>query len=119
MSDRFESAVCQNCGTGFVVTDNYLELLKRRGFRVHYPPQCPTCFLTHGLLPKTVGTVKWYNPRKRYGFLVAEDGCELFVHQRQILAADAGEFQAGRRVRFHVHHPPKGPEALNVEMMPD
>lgn len=119
MSDRSVSVVCRTCGTGFVVTETYRDLLNRRGAQVVHPPQCPTCFVGRGPLPKVHGFVKWYNPHKHYGFLVADDGTEAFVHERQIVAALQSGLQAGSEVRFHLHHPPKGPEALNVELVQD
>ena len=30
------------------------------------------------------GSVKWFSPRKGYGFIVAEDGTEYFVHFSEI-----------------------------------
>lgn len=119
MAHRVETIVCQRCGTGFILTETYRQLLERRGVRVLHPRQCPTCFVARGPLPKIQGFVKWFNPRKHYGFLVADDGREVFVHQRQLVGDDPAELRAGSQVRFHVHHPPKGPEAINVELVPD
>jgi CspA family cold shock protein len=117
MSREILSATCQQCGCGFVLTDTYLDLLERRGARVVVPLLCPTCFLTVGPLPKHEGEVKWFNPRKHYGFIVSEEGEELFFHEHQILGNNGLRLQEGQPVRFHRHYPIKGPEALNVELL--
>jgi CspA family cold shock protein len=78
---------------------------------------CTTCFLKIGPLPKQKGEVKWFSPRKRYGFIVTNDGEDVFVHQQQILNKAGKHPHEGQGVRFHVHQTPKGPEALNVELM--
>jgi hypothetical protein len=77
---QLRSATCQRCGSGFVLTATYEDLLDRRGIKVATPLLCPTCFLTKGPMPKKRGEVKWFNPRKRFGFIVSEDGEELFFH---------------------------------------
>jgi CspA family cold shock protein len=76
-----------------------------------------TCFLKAGPLPKQKGEVKWFDPRKRYGFIVTEEGEDVFVHQHQILGSDAAKPHEGQMVRFHVQQSSKGPEALNVELL--
>ncbi|MDQ1353913.1 MAG: Cold shock protein, partial [Acidobacteriota bacterium] len=36
------------------------------------------------LLPMTVGTVKWFNSQKCYGFIALESGKDIFVHHNAI-----------------------------------
>jgi CspA family cold shock protein len=67
--------------------------------------------------PKEGGKVKWFNPRKRYGFIATDGGDEVFFHQEQLLDEGGRAPREGQAVRFHLHFPRKGPEALNVEMI--
>ena len=62
------------------------------------------------------GTVKWFNPRKGYGFIVAEQGAaEVFVHYSEIVA-DEGfrKLLPGDRVEFDMVDGAKGLYASNV-----
>jgi CspA family cold shock protein len=117
MSDRPKAATCQRCGSGYVLTSTYLDLLARRQVNVVVPALCPTCFLTKGPLPKTRGKIKWFNSNKHFGFIITESGEEVFVHQDQILDSKQTNLQGGQEVHFHIHFPFKGPEALNVELI--
>lgn len=114
---QIEVVICQRCGRGFVVTSNYLDMLARRGRNVVRPVLCPTCFMKAGPRPKQHGEVKWFSPRKHYGFIVTDKGSEVFFHQRQIVGERTDETQEGQPVRFHVRDAAKGPEALNVEIV--
>lgn len=67
-------------------------------------------------MPKRQGQVKWFNPRKNYGFIADQDGQDVFLHQKQILKGKGNHPQEGQEVHFHVHYSPKGPEAWNVEL---
>ena len=112
--------VCQRCGRGFMLTGVYRDLLERRDARVVTPVQCPTCLLGDGPLLKHRGEVKWFNSRKRYGFITTQEGEDIFFHREQFLG-DKGhaprEPDACQTVRFHLHDTRKGPEALNVELV--
>jgi CspA family cold shock protein len=81
------------------------------------PVVCPTCFFGAKTLPKQQGKVKWFNPRKGYGFIATEAGDEVFFHQEQLLDVGDQAPREGQAVRFHLHYPRKGPEALNVELV--
>ena len=70
MAEQLQTIVCQRCGRGFILTDNYCKLRARRGAAVVEPVLCPNCFLKKGPLPKERGKVKWFNPHKHYGFIV-------------------------------------------------
>jgi len=61
------------------------------------------------------GTVKWYNPRKSYGFIEIEEGKDVFVHQN---ALPEGTFlNEGDSVEFDLEQSPKGPQAINVKKL--
>jgi CspA family cold shock protein len=117
ISGKSELIVCQRCGRGFVLADTYLDLIYRRGARVVAPVLCPTCFIAKGPQPKQRGEIKWFSPRRRYGFIIAEAGEEVFFHRGQVLDDQHQRLRGGQAVRFHLCYPLKGPEALNVELV--
>lgn len=117
MTNEIPVAECMRCGRGFLLTSVYRDRLARRKIRVIRPFLCPTCFMKAGPLPKQRGKVKWFDPRKHYGFIVAEERREIFFHRRQVLEDDEKERYEGQTVKFHVRDTLKGPEALNVEMI--
>lgn len=65
------------------------------------------------------GTVKWFNARKGYGFIIPEEGeKDVFVHYSAI-QVQPGEFATlheNDKVQFEIQEGQKGPEARNVEV---
>ena len=62
-----------------------------------------------------VGTVKWFNDGKGYGFIVSEDGKDLFVHFSEIQGDDGFKTLAeGQTVEFEEGVGQKGPCANKV-----
>ena len=116
MRDELNVIVCQRCGRGFVLTATYGDFLLRWGRHVVVPVLCPTCFLGAGPLPKKEGRVKWFSPRKHYGFITIGEDKDVFFHQQQLLEEAGGVPEKGQSARFHIRYSPKGPEALNVEI---
>ena len=60
----------------------------------------------------TVGTVKWFNANKGYGFIKPEDGKDVFVHISAIQGD--GSLDEGQAVEFDITQGQKGPQAANV-----
>ena len=60
------------------------------------------------------GIVKWYNDAKGYGFIVREQGADVFVHHASIIAEGFRTLSEGDRVSFDVAEGPKGLQAKNV-----
>jgi CspA family cold shock protein len=63
-------------------------------------------------MPK--GTVKWFNPKKGYGFLTSEDGKEIFVHFSSIQGEGFKSLREGDQVEFDITEGEKGEQATNV-----
>lgn len=64
---------------------------------------------------KLVGTVKWFNPKKGFGFIIAE-GEDYFVHYREILIDGFKTLPEGALVRFSPRREEKGLKACEVEL---
>jgi len=61
------------------------------------------------------GTVKWFNDKKGYGFIVVEGGeKEIFVHHSSIQGEGFKTLREGEKVEFEVAQSPKGEQAANV-----
>jgi cold shock protein len=60
----------------------------------------------------TVGTVKWFNANRGYGFIQPESGNDVFVHVSAIQGA--GSLTDGQAVEFDIAQGQKGPQAVNV-----
>ena len=58
------------------------------------------------------GVVKWFNPRKGFGFIEQESGSDIFVHHSEIQGDTITE---GDKVTFEVGEGQKGPCAVNVK----
>jgi len=67
--------------------------------------------------PKSVatGTVKWFNARKGFGFIVDPDvPSDIFVHFSVICANGFRTLNEGDRVQYELYHDEKGAKARNV-----
>ena len=63
----------------------------------------------------TVGTVKWFNATKGFGFIAPEDGsADVFVHQSDIDIQGYRELSEGQKVEFNIEAGQKGPKAAKV-----
>lgn len=64
-----------------------------------------------------VGTVKWFNARKGYGFIGQEEGEDVFVHFTAIQMDGYRRLDEGQQVEFSIEEGPKGIQAANVVPM--
>jgi CspA family cold shock protein len=63
----------------------------------------------------TVGSVKWFNAEKGFGFITPDGGGEdLFVHHSAIQMQGFRDLSEGQRVEFEVTQGQKGMQASNV-----
>lgn len=60
------------------------------------------------------GEVKWFNASKGFGFIIKDDGDEIFVHFRSIRGEGRRGLKDGQRVSFVVVDSDKGPQAEDV-----
>ena len=63
------------------------------------------------------GTVKWFNDSKGYGFISGEDGKDVFVHYSGINGSGRLSLREGQQVEFEISDGPKGPQAINVNVI--
>lgn len=63
---------------------------------------------------RETGTVKWFSGTKGYGFIVRDEGSDLFVHFSAIRGERRGRLKEGQRVEFTVIQEEKGPRAQDV-----
>ena len=63
----------------------------------------------------TVGTVKFFNATKGFGFISPEDGGkDVFVHISAVEASGMRTLNEGQRVSFDTQPDKKGPKAVNL-----
>lgn len=63
---------------------------------------------------RIMGTVKWFNASKGYGFIEQEDGEDVFVHYSAVQSEGYRSLNEGQRVEFSIERGPKGLQASNV-----
>ena len=61
-----------------------------------------------------VGTVKWFNATKGYGFIGRETGDDVFVHFSAIQMEGYKRLEPNQKVEFTVEEGPKGLQAAEV-----
>ena len=66
---------------------------------------------------RVIGTVKWFNGGKGFGFIGREDGDDVFVHFTAIEGDGFRNLEEGQRVEFSVEQGPKGLQASRVVLM--
>ena len=64
-----------------------------------------------------IGTVKWFNDAKGFGFITPEDGSgDLFAHFSAINSSGFKSLQENQKVSYDVTTGPKGLQASNIQV---
>lgn len=69
---------------------------------------------------QNIGTVKWFNSEKGFGFIQIEnENKDFFVHHSEIQNSGYGRvsLDEGQRVSFEIGKNEKGPQAKNVKVI--
>jgi CspA family cold shock protein len=62
-----------------------------------------------------LGTVKWFNSEKGFGFIAPDEGtADVFVHYSAIESSGYRSLEENQKVEFTVTQGPKGPQAESV-----
>ena len=64
-----------------------------------------------------IGTVKWFNSEKGFGFIQQENGPDVFVHFRNINSSGFKSLDEGQKVSYDVVKGAKGPQAENITVL--
>ena len=64
-----------------------------------------------------IGTVKFFNAEKGYGFISRQDGDDVFVHFSNIQGTGYRTLEQGQQVEFEVGPGRKSDEAQNVRVL--
>ena len=63
-----------------------------------------------------IGTVKFFNTTRGYGFIAPEDGSkDVFVHVSAVERSGLGYLTEGQKVEFEVQPDARGPKAVNLQ----
>ena len=65
---------------------------------------------------REVGSVKWFDAKKGYGFINREDGEDVFVHYSAIQGEGYRVLKDGQKVEFEVVEGRKGLEAAKLSL---
>jgi CspA family cold shock protein len=74
-------------------------------------------FKESSMSTRIIGTVKWFNATKGYGFIAREGGPDVFVHFSAIQSEGYRSLQEGQQVEFAVEQGAKGPQAAAVTVL--
>lgn len=65
-----------------------------------------------------IGTVKWFNAEKGFGFIAPSDGsADVFAHYSAIDSSGYRSLNENDQVEFETTQGPKGPQAANIRVI--
>ncbi len=66
---------------------------------------------------REVGTVKWFNADKGFGFITRENQTDVFVHHNAISGEGYKTLDEGQKVEFEISETEKGLQARDVTVV--
>jgi superfamily II DNA/RNA helicase/cold shock CspA family protein len=66
---------------------------------------------------EATGTIRWFNPRKGYGFIARDGADDVFVHASSIAGVPLRKVRNGSRVAFEIRPGRNGEQAWNVALV--
>jgi len=66
---------------------------------------------------RETGQVKWFNEKKGFGFIVNEQGEDIFVHYKDIQGSGFKTLKPDEKVSFSLDQGPKGLKAQDVALL--
>ncbi len=106
---------CERCGISFLWSAEEQKEARAQGQTNTPPSHCPGCRFLLPANGRERGLVKWYNYRKRYGFLVRKEQPEIFAHGSDIQGANS--LRPGDLVEFRVEIGERGPAAKEITIL--
>jgi len=65
---------------------------------------------------QATGTVKWFDPKKGFGFIARDSGDDLFVHHTALTGNGFRTLNENDSVEFDIEKDDKGERAINVKV---
>ena len=66
---------------------------------------------------RPIGTVKWFDSKKGFGFITSPEGTDIFVHYSDIETSGYASLEQGQSVQFDTETGDKGKKATNVTVV--
>lgn len=63
------------------------------------------------------GKVKWFNAEKGFGFILTDEGNDVFAHYSQIMTDGFRTLEENEAVEFDVEQGDRGLQAINITKM--
>ena len=107
---------CQSCGITFLVTSQGLSpgALTVKGAE---PRLCPGCATLERLCSRRRGIVKWFDPRRGYGFIEPDQGSEVFFHRSDLQPDGRHLVLRGLKVEMEIEETGQGQRARHILLL--
>jgi CspA family cold shock protein len=107
---------CEHCGISFLWSAEEQREMRAAGDNNPKPPShCAACRLLLPAPGRERGLVKWYNHRKRFGFLIRREHPEIFAYGADIQGAKS--LRPGDLVEFSVESGERGLAAKEITVI--